>query len=171
MANVTLRAAGEHLFKGKTHSCPQDGSALQGKLQNVGPEPSLMSPTLEQWGRWLDVRGRSPPGLWPSCHHGEAVQKHWPLVPSFNSETPWHFLLDNAVIWGDVSSVLHLFNMPLVEDSIRRNVSSWPVWVRLHLPQSFCWHRHPHFIQVKSVERGIQSEILSFSLAALCMLK
>lgn len=54
----------EHLFKGKTRSCPQDGSALQGKLQNVGPEPSLMSPTLEQWGRWLDVRGRSPPGLW-----------------------------------------------------------------------------------------------------------
>lgn len=51
-----------------------------------------------------------------------AAYKYQPLAPSFNSKSPWYFLLDNTVIWGDVSSVLHLFNVPLVEDNIRRNV-------------------------------------------------
>lgn len=46
IANVTFKAAGKHLFKGKTRSCPRDSSALQEKLQNVGSEPSLMCRSL-----------------------------------------------------------------------------------------------------------------------------
>lgn len=45
------RSSWEASLQRKNSPGPQDCSALQGKLQNVGPEPSLMFPTLEQWGR------------------------------------------------------------------------------------------------------------------------
>lgn len=38
---------------------------------------------------------------------------------------------------------------------IRRNVTSRPVWDSSYLPKS-CWHGRTHFIQVGSVERGVQ---------------
>lgn len=62
-------------------------------------------------GGWM-CEGGAHLACGASCHRGGSVHKYQPLAPSFNSKSPWYFLLDNTVIWGDVSSVLHLFNVP-----------------------------------------------------------
>lgn len=86
MANVTVEQLGSSSSKEKLPG-PTGLLALQGKLQNVGPEPSLMSPTLEQWGCV-----REEP-TWP---RKAAVTMEGPLTYTnqpalFNSKSSWYF--------------------------------------------------------------------------------